>query len=97
MNLCGAGGADWMSFGFEASTGGDREGPVERSGPALNVLASLSGSAESEVLIADNLRDGEAVMELGDVDFLWLHIGHLVSVLSRGLRCLDRREALSLV
>src|SRR2546426_449339 len=72
-------------------------GPFEIRRTALNVLPSLPWAAESEILVTNNLRYRETIVQLGNIDILWPDISHLVCLLRRCLRSLDGGKALSLV
>ena len=82
--LTDAGSPHRMPLGLEPS--GSINGFVAvQSGPALvHRPAAFAGSKEAQVLGCDDLRDGEAVVDLGHLDVIGGHTRHLVSLGGRG-------------
>src|SRR5437660_558634 len=97
VNLGCPGRSNRVTLRLETAARVNGHGPFEVWRATLNVLPSLSRSAEAEILITNNFCDGEAVVELCDIDVLWSNIGHLVSFLRRCLSSLDGGQAFSLV
>src|SRR2546422_11682282 len=97
MNLGCSGGASGVPFRLEASACVYRDSASNVRGTALDELASLSRSAEAQVLACDYFRYRETVVDLGHVDVLRLHISHLVGLLGCLFCGVDGREAVTLV
>ena len=60
----------------QAAVRGHRQLAAEADAPALDEAPALALRAEAEVLQLRDHGDGEAVVELGDVDVGGLHAGH---------------------
>src|SRR3990172_8354487 len=73
-------GPNRMAFGFEAAV--HIHGHLAPDvGPFLfDELAAVTFFAESEVFIGHDLGNGEAVVDLGDLDVFWRDLGHAVSL-----------------
>src|SRR5262245_20684379 len=76
--LCNAGRAERMTAADEATPGIDDHVATVLAAPGCDEGARLALLAEPQLLVRDQLGDGEAVVDLGDVDVTGRDAGHPV-------------------
>src|SRR5262249_57125351 len=82
-----AGGAERVTAADEAASRIDHDVATVIAAPSLHEGSGLALLAEGQLLVGDQLGDGEAVVDLGDVDIAGGNPGHPVGRFSRALEC----------
>jgi hypothetical protein len=67
--------ADGMPLGFQPSTGVDGQAPVDSGAPGGRPGSTVAFRDEAQVFAGDDLCDGEAVVQLGEIDFVRAYAG----------------------
>src|SRR5213076_613746 len=84
-----AGRAHRVAVGLEPARGIHRLLAAEIGAPLLDEPAALAARAEAQVLVVQDLGDGEAVVHLGEVDLRWRHLRLRVGLLGGAHRGLE--------
>src|SRR5438067_473307 len=84
-----AGRAHRVAVRLEPARGIHRLLAAEIGAPLLDEPAALAARAEAQVLVVQDLGDGEAVVHLGEVDLRWRHLRLRVGLLGGAHRGLE--------